>query len=229
MAKTKCILFILALFVVLTGFGQNKSKYNRYFAKDKLSFSFNSAQLLGANKIGGISELSNGLNLQFMQAIVGVKSNVALAAGFGWANQNYYLNNFVNTNSDSIWFTQIADSLNHKKYKLNTNYLIIPIELRFRSNPDAESKSYKLYVGFRAGLMINSHTKYVGNDRFTDKRIKEKQYNIKHLEPIDYGVTLRFGKGDFMLNGYYSLSNLFLKEKGYELTPVEIGLTIVLF
>lgn len=220
---------IFVLVTSLSGFGQKKSEYNRYFAKDKLSFAFNSAQLLGAKDIGGILELSNGLNLQLMAPIIGNKKNIALASGIGWANQNYYLNNFVNTNSDSVWFTQIPDSLNHKKYKLNTNYLIIPVELRFRTNPDAESKSYKLYLGFRAGLMINSHTKYVGNDRFTDKRIKEKQYNIEHLSPIDYGVTLRMGKGDFMINGYYSLSSLFLKEKGYELTPIEIGVTIVLF
>lgn len=229
MTKLKYIIFIIACVVSFTGFGQKKSEYNRYFAKDKLTFAFNSTQLLGAKDVGGISELSNGLNLQLMTPIIGNKNNVALAAGIGWANQNYYMRNFVNTNTDSVWFTPIPDSLNHKKYKLNTNYLIIPVELRFRSNPDAESKSYKLYLGFRAGLMINSHTKYVGNDRFTDKRIKEKQYNIKHLTPIDYGVTLRMGKGDFMINGYYSLTSLFSDNKCCTLTPIEIGLTIILF
>ncbi len=225
----KHIFLIIFLAFSLHTFAQKSNKYNRYFAKDQLSFSFISSQWLGDVKNVEISPLSRGVNFQMMYPVLGNKSNTAVAIGFGIACQNYYLNSFINYNNDSLWFTEIPDSLNYSKYKLNTNYITIPVEIRFRTNPNDNNKSYKIYAGFRAGMLINSHTKYVGRDPVTDEKIKEKQFYIKHIEQFDYGVTLRVGLGKFMLNGYYSLSTLFTPDKCCTITPIEIGATIVLF
>ncbi len=225
----KPILLIFILVIALNGFSQESKKYNHYFAKDQLSFSFISSQWIGDLNDVEISPFSRGINLQMMYPVLGNKSNTALAIGFGLACQNYYLNSFINYNNDSLWFTEIPDSLNCTKYKLNTNYITVPIEIRFRTNPNNNNKSYKIYAGFRAGMLINSHTKYVGKNPLTNEKIKEKQFYIKHIEKFDYGVTIRIGLGKFMLNGYYSLSTLFTPDKCCTVTPYEIGATIVLF
>lgn len=229
MPNKKNIFLVIYLLCVFSASSQNATKYNRYFDKDQLSFSFNSTQLIQNESNVKLSPFSRGINLQMMYPFVGSKSNIAMAIGFGLACQNYYLDQFINYNNDSLWFSVIPDSLNLKKYKLNTNYITVPIELRFRTNPNSNNKSFKIYAGFRVGMLINNHTKYVGYDPNTDDKIKKKKYNIKHIQQFDYGFTLRVGSGKIMLNGYYSLSKLFDDNKCCELIPYEIGLTLVLF
>ncbi len=205
-------------------------KYNRYFKKDQLSFSFNSTNWLHDKDAPLPSVFSRGITLQMMYPIIGNKSNVAFAVGFGLACQNYYLSEYIFTNPDSLWFVPIPDTINYKKYKLNTNYLTIPIELRIRTNPNKETRnSFKIYPGFRVGVMINKHTKYIGRDLQNSGRIKKKEFDIKHIAMFDYGLSLRVGYGKFLFHGYYSLSELVDEGKGPTIKPFEIGITVILF
>ncbi|MDA3891302.1 MAG: outer membrane beta-barrel protein [Salinivirgaceae bacterium] len=225
--KLNITILIVALPIFLMG---QSSKYDKYFSKDQLSLSANSTQWIQEEKRASPSILSRGVNLQMMYPIIGNKSNVALALGFGLASQNYYLKEYISTNDDSLWFVPIPDSINYTKYKLNTNYLTIPFELRFRTNPSkATRRSFKIYPGFRVGMMINVHTKYIGRDLETDEKIKEKSFDIKHLSKFDYGASLRIGYGKFMVHGYYSFVDLIEPGKGPKLTPIEIGINIILF
>jgi len=78
--------------------------------------------------------------------------------------------------------------------------------------------------------MISNHTKYMGRDpQNNNEKIKIKTFFVKHLNDIDYGPTLRIGYGRFMVNGYYSLSSLFVKGEAPELVPIEVGFSIILF
>ncbi len=205
-------------------------KYNRYFTKDQLSFSFNSTNWVHDKESPSPSVLSRGITLQMMYPIIGNKSNVAFAVGFGLACQNYYIKDYIFTNPDSLWFVPIPDTLNYKKYKLNTNYFTIPIELRIRTNPNKVTRnSFKIYPGFRAGVIINKHTKYIGRDLQNGEKIKQKEFDIKHIAMFDYGLTLRIGYGKFLMHGYYSLSELVEHNKGPKIVPFEIGITVILF
>lgn len=168
--------------------------------------------------------------MQMMYPIIGNRSNVALALGFGFASQNYYINQLITTTPESIGFSPIPDSVSYRKYKLNTNYLTIPLELRIRTNPDPHyRRSFKIYPGFRLGGLVNGHTKYVGDDLNTGEQIKVKEYHIRHLEKLNYGLTLRIGYGKIMLHGYYSLTELFDKTYTGSIHPFEVGLSLVLF
>ncbi|MBI9068726.1 MAG: PorT family protein [Salinivirgaceae bacterium] len=229
--KNKLFGILILLFVVVISFSQEEGKdYRRYFSKDQFSFTFTATHWLQKEKVANPSVFSRGIDLQMMYPIIGNNSNVAFAVGFGFSSQNYYLKEYISFNNDSIWFTPIPDSINYKKYKLSTNYITIPVELRFRTNPRGLSRrSFKIYPGFRAGMLVNVHTKYLGKDFETDEKIKEKEYNLKHINRIDYGPTLRIGYGKFMVHGYYSLVNLFEENKGPELTPIEVGVNIILF
>lgn len=205
-------------------------KYNRYFSKDQLSFSLNSTQWIQSEKMVKVSPWSRGCNVQMMYPILGSKSNVALAIGFGAAFQNYFIDKFIQTTDDSLHFVAIPDSLDYNSYKLNTNYLTVPIEIRFRTNPSGLSRlSTKIYPGFRVAYLINSKTKYVGRDKDSGNKIKEKEFFIDHIPQFDYGVSLKVGRGRFLLHSYYSLSTLFSGASQGSVVPFEVGLTIILF
>lgn len=228
--KTKLILIYLLTQSFIALAQRDRLKYDPYFDKDQLSFSLISSQWQQPQKIANASLLSRGINLNMMYPIIGNRSQVAFAAGFGLACQNYYTKSMIQYNGDSIWFTPIPDSLDSKKYKLSTTYLTFPIEIRFRTNKNESNKSFKIYGGFRGGIMINNHTKYEGRDpQNNNEKIKTKTFYVKHFNLIDYGPTLRIGYGKFMVNGYYSLSSLFAKGEGPELIPFEFGFSIILF
>lgn len=228
MIKNFCIGIFLLL--QLLALGQEESKnYRRYFSKDQFSFALTSSQLMQKRQVIHPGLFSRGVDLRMLYPVIGNNSNVAFALGFGFAGQNYYLDEYVSFNNDSIWFTQIPDTINFKKYKLSTNYLTLPVELRFRTNPRGTNrKSFKFYPGFRAGVLVNVHTKYIGRDLKTNDRIKEKEYNQKHISFIDYGPTFRLGYGKIMLHGYYSLVGL-IDNKGLQAKPFELGISIILF
>jgi len=229
--KKKIHVILCLLLFTTVSYGQNRNeKYNKYFSKDQLSFSLNSTQWLQKEKVATPSVFSRGVTIQMMYPIIGNKSNFAIAAGFGLACQNYYLKEFIHTNSDSLWFVPIPDTINYKKYKLNTNYLTIPIEFRIRTNPNKENRtSFKIYPGFRAGVLVNVHTKYIGRDLANNEKTKVKLFNIKHVAKFDYGLTLRIGYGKILFHSYYSLTQLIEPNKGPVITPVEFGITVILF
>ena len=45
------------------------------------------------------------------------------------------------------------------------------------------------------------------------------------LNYFQYGVTGRIGYGSVALSGYYSLVDVFKKDKGPELTPLNVGIS----
>jgi hypothetical protein len=225
------IYILLLIIISISLYGQEKeAKYNRYFSKDQLSFTLNATQWIQSEKQVTLSPFSRGCNIEMMYPVLGKKSNVALAIGFGAAFHNYFLDNFISPSSDSVFFIPIPDSLSMHRYKLNTNYVTLPIELRFRTNPSGVSRlSTKFHAGFRVSYLINSKTKYVGKDSETEQKVKEKTFYIDHIPQFDYGVSLKVGRGRFLAHGYYSLSTLFHTTATTKIVPFEVGFTIVLF
>lgn len=230
--KNATILILILFVVTIQSVSAQRSsdKYNRYFTKDQLSFTLVGSQWLAGNDAPRPSAFSRGINLQMMYPVIGKRSNVAMALGFGFASQNYFLDHFLISNHDGVWFTPIPDSLDYRKYKISTNYLTLPVELRIRTNPDKHyRRSFKIYPGFRIGGLVNVHTKYIGQDPQTLEHIKVKAYHIRHIDKLNYGITLRIGYGKIMAHGYYALNPLFDAETIEPVYPVELGISIVLF
>jgi len=70
-------------------------------------------------------------------------------------------------------------------------------------------------LGIKGGYLVNSHTK------FKDSTGKVKVYDIK-TNPYRYGAHVRIGYSWFALTGYYSVSTLFVKDKGPDVIPFSI-------
>ena len=154
------------------------------------------------------------------------------AIGAGVATDNVFFDKTyigIKDNTPTLVFDNVSDTNHFKKYKLATTYLEAPVELRFRSNPDNDSKSFKVAVGAKVGLLMNAHTKgkelqnRSGNTvtAYTLKESSKRFFNTNRIS-----VTGRVGYGHFSLFGSYQMTPLFKEGVAPTIRPMTIGLTI---
>lgn len=116
------------------------------------------------------------------------------------------------------------------KSQINPNYIDIPIEFRWRSRKYDPKSSFKIAVGGKVGFLFDSKTKVKYKEDSQNKITKQKEK--WELNSIRYGVYGRLGYGGFSAFCYYSLSDLFAKDKGPMATtmyPLTFGLSLALF
>lgn len=157
----------------------------------------------------------------FKDIALSKKGNVSFAFGvnysFNHLHHNADLIYKVDTNTDEVIYTDLVKSTtNFKKNKLFTNFIEVPLELRFRKIPDPK---FRLYLGFKAGWLMTSN-----ETRITDD-IKYKIYRIKNINRLRYGPTVKIGFGKINLYGFYALTPLFEENKGPIVTPFNVGLS----
>jgi hypothetical protein len=118
----------------------------------------------------------------------------------------------------------------YKKSQINPNYLDIPIEFRWRSRKYDPKRSLKITVGGKVGILFDSKTKIVYKENSERKTTKQKEG--WQLSTIRYGVYGKLGYGGFSAFYYYSISDLFKKDKGplgTTMFPMTFGLSLALF
>ena len=95
--------------------------------------------------------------------------------------------------------------------------------LEYQTNPNNNINSFHIAVGMTLGWRIGTHTKVVyDND-------KHKVRDSFDLNPFKYDATVRIGWGVVNLYGTYALNTLFKNDKGPEMYPVTMGLTLINF
>lgn len=145
----------------------------------------------------------------------------SLAFGGGFSTHNVHSNGQITYSVDGKYTSLTPITTPYKTNKLSCNYFEIPLELRMRTG---NGHKFKMAIGGKIGYMYNIHTKEVDDDG------KRKVYWIKNVNPWRYGVTFRIGYDKINLQGFYSLSELFLKGKGEpNLIPYSIGIGLLLY
>jgi hypothetical protein len=169
---------------------------------------------------------SRGFNAYFMyDVLLGKKKKLfSVAPGVGISTSNIF-NNAQLAEDTAAGTDLVVRTDDYKRNKLGLTYVDIPVELRFRSTPNAKNKSWKFALGFKAGVLIDSKTKVKQEDANGNmKTFKEKRY--VDLNRFRYGATVRFGYGPFNVFGFYSLAKLFDKGRGPDVTPFSVGISI---
>ena len=94
-----------------------------------------------------------------------------------------------------------------------TNYLEIPIEIRFDTRPEDIARSFNVAVGGRVGYLLDAFTKVkYENDNGDNVKVKNK---LSHgMSPLRYGIYTRIGIGGFNWFAFYNLSEMFESGKG---------------
>lgn len=118
--------------------------------------------------------------------------------------------------------------LNIRKSQLITNYLDIPVDLRYDFNPKDRLRTAYISVGFKTGFLLNSLTKIKHTDD-DGQVIKDKSKQDWNLNSVRYGITTKFGVGNFGLFGNYYLSSFFKNNSGpseNSINKITIGITL---
>lgn len=170
---------------------------------------------------------SRGVGLYYMYDIPIKKSRVSIAPGLGFRHSSLYHNSFMTEDATGTSFTAIADYKDNddfKKHKLATNYIEIPVELRFFSKPGKNGKVVKAAVGFRGSFKLTAVNKETNKENDYYKKFKTKGF--KDVNTFQAGPTLRIGYGGFNVFAYYGVLGVFKKDKGPDLAPFSIGISI---
>ena len=159
------------------------------------------------------------------------KSNFSFAFGAGIGSHNFYSNGMVVEdtagNSQLLPFGDLYPGKSYKRNKISFTYVDIPLEFRLRTK-----KEIRAALGFKLGFLIDSHTKYKGDDFLDTENPGElfiKMKDVPNIENFRYGVTARFGWKFINLTGFYSLTGLFKKDQGPELYPISVGISLMPF
>lgn len=195
---------------------------NNYFTSDFSTSLPANAEYLNLN-----TGKSWGLNVNFIQQSIGlVKNNIGLVTGLGLEFNNYRFDNkqMVLSGDSTVLYAYTDTQHNYEKNKLATTYLTVPIMMEFQIPVGEKNKPIYLSVGATGSVKIGSHVKLK-----TDGGNKTKIRDDFNLSPLRYGLSARVGYGALNFFANYSLQPMFEKDKGPELYPFTIGITLFYF
>jgi hypothetical protein len=167
-------------------------------------------------------------NLNFMQYDLTIsRNNIGLVTGLGLEMNNYrFSNNNSITKQDRMIVPVNYDALgiNLNKSRLRTYYLTVPLLLEFQTNHARQSHRAYFSAGVIGGVNIGSNTRVVYRDN--SGRNRDKIRDDFYLSPFRYGFTVRTGIRSLNLYANYYPTSLFQKNKGPELYPIAVGISI---
>jgi hypothetical protein len=156
----------------------------------------------------------------------------SVALGPGIASDNMVFDKMtvgIKERTPSIPFNDVSDTSHFKRYKLSTNFLEVPVELRYRFNPDNDKKSVKIAIGAKVGTLLNAHTKgkvlqNSNNQTIGDYTVKESSKQFFNKQRLS--VMGRIGYGSLSAFASYSITPVFKEGLGPSVRPLSIGLTL---
>lgn len=190
-----------------------------------------------------VKKINRGANAYFMFEFPFGTSNFSFAPGIGIGCTNLYsdampvksytidtITGAKDFDGTTVFKRIPATAVDGQKISVKNNkftaiYLDIPLEFRYRT----KNSAFKFYLGGKIGLMLSNHNKYNGTNFYENSptgTIRYKEYKIANVEAYRYGATVRIGWKWIQAYGYYSLSHLFKKDKGPDMYPISIGITV---
>ena len=162
---------------------------------------------------------SRTANIYYQYEMRILKSSFSFVPGIGLSLERFKFNNDYTLDYDpddvhSVIMIPPADTglPGIRKSHLVTNYIDVPLEFRYNTNPDDPARSFKISVGGRIGYMYDAFTKIKYEEYGDVKKLKSKEdFNLNRIR---YGLSARIGIGNFSLFWYYNLTPLFKDGKG---------------
>lgn len=156
----------------------------------------------------------------------------SVGIGVGVSGSSVYFDKtevVINSTGSTLEFNNVSNTNHFKKFKLSYNYLEVPLELRFSSNPENDGKSLKFALGGKVGTLINVHTKGKNLLDASDRLVNaytEKISSKRYFESLRLAGTARVALGHIGLFGSYQINNFVKSGSGPNIRPFTIGLTL---
>lgn len=157
---------------------------------------------------------------------LGESKKHTVSIGVGYTGHNYFsYSRIMNPyTKDTLQIVQYRDDSDFKRFKVNCNYIDVPIELRFRIKD-----AWKIGVGFKIGIMFNAKTVFVANNG-DGVRVHEKSCYIRNVERYAYTATLRVGYK--WVSAFVAMQMVPVFEVGHEaprFLPLSVGFSFAPF
>jgi len=168
------------------------------------------------------------LNL-YEQNINLIRNKLGLVTGIGFQWNNYFMSNNVFFRGDSSMVYGIAEDNDltgrtYEKSKLVVSYLSVPLLMEYQTNKYSRSDSFHLTAGMIMGVQLRAHTKNVFYDNGKNKAKGWEDYN---LSPFRWDAYAGIGWGKVNLFASYALNAMFKENKGPEVYPFTVGITLL--
>jgi hypothetical protein len=156
----------------------------------------------------------------------------SVAIGPGISSDNMYFDKMtvgIARTTSSVQFRDVSDTAHFKKYKLSTNYLEAPVELRYRFNPADDRKSVKIAFGAKMGVLLNAHVKGKTLQNASNQTLNEyimKEATKRFFNKQRLSVMGRVGVGSFTIFATYAITPMFQEGLGPAIHPLSVGLNI---
>jgi hypothetical protein len=207
----KLFFFFLTCFQTL---GQDKTTPSPFIAVDSLfredqfytGFTYN---IIEKGPVGFRQDgFSMGLNGGFLRDMpINKKRTVALALGLG-VSYNKYIENLLVSKNGNQYEYQIINKSNFSKNKLETIYLDLPFEFRWRNATPTTTQFLRIHTGFKVGYLIFSKSKSESNSTGA-----VGIYSNPDLNKLQYGPTFSIGYNTWNAHLFYGLSPIFKEAK----------------
>jgi hypothetical protein len=180
---------------------------------------------------------SRTINIYYQYDVRIGNSKFSVHPGVGFGLERYKLNNYytlgyvTDVNTKTVEFVPAwTDYPGVKKSMIVANYIDIPLEIRFSTNPEDPGRSFRASIGGRVGYLFDSFTKIKYKNEGETKKIKDKQ-NF-NLNDFRYGAFVKIGGGNFSVFCHYNISPVFQKDRGpqkTEMNNLTVGISLSSF
>jgi len=175
---------------------------------------------------------SNSTYINLIQQSFGLQRNrntIGLVTGIGLHLESYRLGRDVTLQrleSDKIE-PRILDFDQNQKSKLSLVSIYVPLLAEFQVPLNHYQNRIHFSGGLYGSLRVSSHTKI----KYRIDRKKEKLKTPDHYSMPDfkYGLMVRAGYRWFNIFATYEPAPFFKEDKGPDLTPVTLGVTLISF
>jgi Outer membrane protein beta-barrel domain len=188
-----------------------------------------------------IQGFNHSLNFYFMMDFpFKTDKRLSIGVGLGLGSGQIYFNKsyplIADYNNPTLSFATSAGGSgtaqgadHYKRFKLVTNYLEIPVELRFALDPEHMDKSWKFAVGTKIGYLITAYTKSVDPEDVTGRvlaHVVEKESSKQFFSSFKFAPTLRVSKGVFGIFGQIQVNSLLNASAGNSVFPFSAGVVL---
>ena len=164
----------------------------------------------------------------FQHSIGLIGSHFGLVSALGIQFNNYRFNLYnsnelIGNETAQGWFHQMPDNSTISKAKLVFFSLNVPVMFELKL-PSGQFNSLYLSGGVVGSLKFSSHSKVIYNSE--DIKYKRKYSDNIGINVFRYSFMARAGYGDFGIYATYSPVSLFKSDRGPELFPYSVGVSL---
>ncbi len=169
---------------------------------------------------------SVGVSVNFLSQSVNLwGQQLGLVTGLGIQINNYRFDNDIVLVEDSATiYGYKSTTVEYEKSKLVASYLTLPLMLEFQTKKN-NKHAFHVAAGVLVGIKYRTHSKRVYIE--DGKKKKPKDFDDFNMNPFKYDVIARIGWGPINLFANYSLATMFQDEKGPEVYPFFVGITLI--